>query len=54
MEQLPNELSDLCEFEMQESHIWFAGVVRGPFDAWFEITVTNAQMAVEYANERRS
>jgi hypothetical protein len=51
VDQLPSELSDICEFEMQPNgSIRVAGFLRQAY-GWCEMTFQNPKMAVEYCHE---
>ncbi|MGM9322219.1 hypothetical protein [Deinococcus aquaticus] len=52
VDQLPSELSELCEFEMQPNGlIRVAGFLRQAH-GWCEMTFQNPQMAVEYSMQQ--
>ncbi|GGL14005.1 hypothetical protein GCM10010844_36050 [Deinococcus radiotolerans] len=48
VDQLPAELSDICEFEMEGGSIRMSGFLRQA-RGWCELIFHNPKMAVEYA-----
>lgn len=51
VEHLPDELAEICEFEVRDGTIRVAGFLRRAH-GYFELTFQNSHMVVEYADQR--